>query len=648
MKFINLGVLAHVDAGKTTTVEQMLYYQKEVKAPGSVEKGNTKTDFLAIERERGISVKSSSVQLLVNDIKINIIDTPGHIDFTGEVERALSVLDGVVLVISSAEGIQSQTERFFEAIKTLKIPTVIFLNKIDRFGCEPLNVLESLKKEFSRGIIPLNNPVDYGTNDCKVVACDFSEDSILDICDLDDNIASKYLEGEELTKQEIVDSLMKLTKECKAFPLYFGAASMGIGIDMLMDGITKYLPFVSASDDGDLSGIIYKIEHDNVMGKIAHVRLYEGFIKNRDNLALFRNGSEPFNEKVTQIRAVSGSKMEDSGILKAGDIGAVYGLSNAKTGDMIGRLLERKQFQMAVPLLLVQVFSNNGDPMKLLKAISELSDEDPLLEYEWDADEREIVIKIMGDIQLEVLSYLLKERYNLDVTFSPPSVIYKETPEKPGIGFEAYTMPKPCWAVVKLQIDPAPQGSGYHFESLIKENVLPGRYQNHVEQCIPETLKQGLSGWEVTDLNIKLIDGEHHTVHTHAMDFFVATPVAVMNGLENCGTSLLEPFVKMRLIADESLSGKLIGDILSMRGEFDSPVMISGKVHIEALVPVATSMDYSIKFSSLTSGHGIIKSEFFGYKKCPAEIGIGKTRKRRGVNPLDRAKWILFKRSAIK
>ena len=646
MKLINLGILAHVDAGKTTTVEQLLYHSGEVKSPGSIEKGNTKTDFLAIERERGISVKSSSAQFQINGIKINIIDTPGHMDFTGEVERALSALDGVVLVISSAEGIQSQTERFFDAVKALKIPVLLFVNKIDRFGCEPLSVLKSLKNEFAESIIPLNIPTRYGTTDCEVSSPAFSEDAIASLCDLDDDLAEKYLYDDKLSDAEIESALKRLTRESLAFPLYFGAASLGIGIPALIEGIGAYLPAADLSPDGELSGIIYKVEHESSAGKTAHVRLYGGSLKNREMVTLFRKDHEPFQEKITQIRTVSGSKREDSGILLGGDIGAVYGLSNAKTGDTIGRMLEQRAFQMAVPLLLVQVFSKSGEEMKLMTAISELSDEDPLLAYEWDPDEREIVIKIMGDIQLEVIRYLLKERYNLDVTFSPASVIYKETPEKSGIGFESYTMPKPCWAVVKLQIDPLPRKSGYRFQSAIKDNVLPGRYQNHVAQIIPETLKQGPLGWEVTDLSVTLTDGEHHMIHTHPMDFFVAAPVAVMDGLQNCGTTLLEPLVKMRLTADEDLSGKLIGDILSMRGEFDSPVIASGKVSMEAVVPVASSMDYTIRFSSLTSGRGILKSEFYGYEKCPVELG--KTAKRRGINPLDRAKWILFKRNAIK
>ena len=240
---------------------------------------------------------------------------------------------------------------------------------------------------------------------------------------------------------------------------------------------------------------------------------------------------------------------------------------------------------------------------------------------------------------------MLLERYNLAVNFSPPSVIYKETPTRQGLGLERYTMPKPCWAVVKLQIDPLPMGSGLQYQSTVSNNSLLYRYQNHIETAVPEALKQGRLGWEVTDLKVTLIDGQHHHVHTHPLDFFLATPIAVMKALEDSGSTLLEPLVKLNLSADESFASRLIGDILKMRGEFDSPVMANGKVEIEAIVPVSTSIDYPIQFSSLTSGRGIIKADFYGYKACPLELGA--TAKRRGVDPLDRDKWILHKRGAL-
>jgi len=645
MVIINLGILAHVDAGKTTTVEQMLYISGGLRSLGSVDRGNTQTDFLPIERQRGISVATASVSLETATHKINIIDTPGHMDFTGEVERALSVLDGVILVVSAAEGIQSQTERFWKALREMKIPTIIFLNKIDRMGCDPTAVLQQLQDEFSSKIIPVSAYKNAGETNATTERCPVSEDSILELCENDDTLASQYLESGNVPPEAAKASLTRQTKECAAFPLVYGAAALGVGIAQLIEVIETYLPANLPEPKGELAGIIYKIEHDKTIGKIAHVRLFEGTVQNRDMVTIFRPGLEPFQEKVTQIRKLSGSKREDVGLACGNEIAAICGMTGAKAGDMVGQMLQLRHSKIATPLFSVQVYGQEGKENQLLQAISELSDEDPLMDYTWNYNERELVIRTMGKIQLEILEYLLLERYGMAVAFSPPSVIYKETVASQGIGHESYTMPKPCWAIVTLQADPLPRGGGCQYKSATHKSVLQDRYQNHVEIAVAEAVKQGRLGWEATDLCFTLISGESHIYHTHPMDFFLATPIAVMRALENAGSVLLEPLVKLRLTAAEDLSGKLIGDIIKMRGAFDSPVIKDGKLEIEAIVPVAASMDYSIRFSSLTSGRGIIKSDFHGYVECPLELGA--TAKRRGIDPLDRDKWILYKRGAL-
>ncbi|MCL2397985.1 MAG: GTP-binding protein [Defluviitaleaceae bacterium] len=645
MQIMNLGILAHVDAGKTTTVEQMLYLSGKLRSLGSVDKGSTQTDFLSIERQRGISVTSAAVDLEMEGVKIGIIDTPGHMDFTGEVERALSVLDGAVLVVSAAEGIQSQTKRFWKALRQMKLPTIIFLNKIDRVGCDPNAVLKALQKEFSPGIIPINQYQNAGTADVAVENCTLSEDSILELCENDSDLAERYLEHGVLSAAEAEAALIHQTRECLVFPLAYGAAGLGIGVADLMEAIRLYLPANPILSDGEPAGIVYKIEHDKTRGKVAHIRLYEGALRNRDVLNVYRRGAEPFQEKITQIRKVSGSRHEDVGLFCGNEIAAVCGMAGAKVGDMVGRMMERQNIRLSEPLYSVRLYGPEGKERELIQAISELSDEDPLMDYAWNPDVRELVIRIMGKIQLEILEYLLLERYGLGVTFSSPSVIYRETPASPGIGLEAYTMPKPCWAVVKLLVEPLARGGGYYYETAISDNILQQRYRNHIEIAIPEALKQGRLGWEVTDLKVTLIDGESHKFHTHPLDFFLATPIAVMKALDNAGSVLLEPLVKLQLQADEGLAGRIIGDILEMRGTFDTPVIAKGLVEMEAIVPVAASMDYHTQFSSLSSGNGIITSDFYGYKDCPLEIGA--TARRRGVDPLDRDKWILHKRGAL-
>ena len=645
MRVINLGILAHVDAGKTTTVEQMLYMSGNLRSLGSVDKGSTQTDFLAVERERGISVFSASVDLEIEKLRIRIIDTPGHMDFTGEVERSLSILDGAVLLVSAAEGIQSQTERFWKVLRQLNIPTIIFLNKIDRAGCNPEAVLDTLCSEFSPAIIAINRCKKPGEAEVSVEPCTFSEDTIFKLCENDKSLAERFLNEEDLSEQEIQSSFARQVGEALLFPLVYGASITGLGISELREAIMAYLPSNPLLAEGEPQGIVYKIEHDKNLGKVAHIRLYKGSLSKRDLVTLHRANAESFQEKITQIFKVSGSRREDIAKICGNEVAAVCGMAAAKVGDMVGQLHERKNIRMAEPLFTVQVYGEKGKERELLQAISELSDEDPLMSYAWNPDLREVLIHIMGKIQLEILAYLLLERYGLSVSFSLPSVIYKESPQKLGIGLERYTMPKPCWAIVKLQVEPLKRGSAYVYESKIGDSVLQRSYRNHIETAVQDALKQGRLGWEVTDLKVSLLDGESHIFHTHPLDFFLATPIALMKALDNAGSTLLEPLVKLKLTADEEFTGKLIGNILEMRGEFDSPHISKGKVEMEAIVPLSSSMDYPIQFSSLTAGRGTISSDFYAYKECPLELGS--TAARRGIDPLDRDKWILHKRGAL-
>lgn len=638
MKIINLGVLAHVDAGKTTTVEQILFSFGNLRSLGSVDKGSAHTDSLGVERERGISVSNASVSIVMGNLRLNIIDTPGHMDFTGEVERALSVLDGVVLVVSAAEGIQSQTERFWKVLRQMKIPTIIFINKIDRDGCDPGCILANLHKSFETKIISINS---IGNID----KLSFTDDGILELCENDVGLANMYLEEGRVSVDDLKASLVKQTLQALAFPLVYGASIQGLGVEVLVDAITTYLPQQEISKGGDLSGVIYKIEHDKVMGKIAHARLFDGAIENRETITVSRYGEAPFLQKITQIRKLSGLKYEDTGQAFGNEIASICGMQDVRAGDILGEIMDRRDIKIATPLFFVKILGEKGQETQLMQAISELYDEDPLLEYTWNHEERELIIRTMGTIQLEIIKYLILERYGMDVKFSAPSVIYKETVANIGVGHESYTMPKPCWAVVTLEVAPLSRGEGYRYQSLTHKSVLQERYQNHVKIAIDEAVKQGRLGWEVTDVEFSLTNGQSHIFHTHPMDFFLATPIAVMRALENASPVLLEPLVKLRMQASEDLAGKLIGDVVKMRGEFDTPVIKNGKLEMEAIVPVATSMDYFVHFSSSTSGKGTIQSDFYGYVDCPVELG--QMAKRRGIDPLDRDRWILYKRGAL-
>jgi ribosomal protection tetracycline resistance protein len=301
---------------------------------------------------------------------------------------------------------------------------------------------------------------------------------------------------------------------------------------------------------------------------------------------------------------------------------------------------------MSIPYLRVQAYPESDDLYpRLVEAFQGLADEDPALDVEWVQDKKELNLKIMGLIQMEILSSILMERFNLNVRFSKASVIYKETPSRAGEGFVSYTMPKPCWAVLRFMIEPGERGSGVQYSSVVRTEYILERYQKQVEKTIPKALEQGLYGWEVTDIKITLIDGEYHVEHTRPPDFAVATPMGIMDGLAYTGTTLLEPVLKFSISAPEDASGRILNDLVQMRGTFDSPLILNGAFNVEGIVPAATSMDYHIRLASMTGGRGTITTTFSGYRECSIENGA--TAPRKGVNPLDRAKYILYARNAI-
>lgn len=659
MKCINIGVLAHVDAGKTTLCERLLALAHAIREPGSVDKGSAVTDWLPIERERGISVAAASASLTWRDAAINIIDTPGHADLAADTERALLAVDAVVLVVSAADGVEAQTRKYWQSIRALDIPCAIFINKCDRLGVVADDVRADISMNLTKNTVYFNDPHDEGagtfsTTDKGVAS--LTDDELLTILEDDEDAAMAFLDGARPSDDEIARALRERVASAKVYPAIWGAASNGTGAERLLDAIADLLPQADRDDGAPLSGVIFKVEHDERMGKASIARIFSGEMKNRDAIELTRP-SEPVGSderthsgKITQIRRVMGASRIDSGAARAGDVAAIYGLEAARAGDVIGdfaRISERisRNARLAIPLMSSCVSAAPEHISDLLAEVSRLRDEDPLLDLEWDPSTREITIKIMGKIHLEIIERVLADRCPFEVSFSRPSVIYRETPERAGEGYEEYTMPKPCWAIVRLAISPLPRGAGLEFSSSVPNDQMLYRYQNHVEISVARTLKQGLYGWQVTDLRVELIGGEHHPVHTHNMDFFLATPIAVMDGLRNCGTKLLEPTLDIVMTADESLAGKLMGDVLAMRGTAHGSTIKGGSVTIEAEIPASEASEYPAAFASITSGKGVMSSEFCGWRECPKELAA--VRPRIGVDPLDRAKWILANRGAV-
>ena len=632
----NIGIFAHVDAGKTTLSEQLLMHAGAIRRVGSVDEGTAHTDNLPVEQRRGISVKATCVSLTWRDTAINLIDTPGHVDFSAEVERSLWALDAAVVVVCAVEGVQPHTETLFHALKEQHIPTLFFLNKTDREGADAARVLGQIRRLLTADAVPMAD-----------------EDAVTEfVCAQDDDLLERYLSGEDLSADFIRTRLADMTRAARACPVYAGSALRDEGVIPLLDGMVDFLPAPTDNGDG-LCGVVFASTQDRVLGRGVWVRLYAGSLENRAPVTL-PAGVDPLTgeeklvqRKITQIRRVDGS---DAGSLTDGEIGVIYGLGDVKVGQVLGdeALLPCRvePGHLRTPLITVQVIPEKPEDMQSLRVACEaLSAEDPLLQVRYAKALNELQLHVMGTIQLEIIQELLDTRFGMKVTFSKPAVIYKETIARPASGFVAYTMPKPCWAIMRFEIEPAPRGSGVTFKSTVPVRDILLRYQHQVEQALPLALHQGRLGWEVTDVNITLVDGNHHQFHTHPLDFIVATPWGIQDGLQRGGSTLLEPILEVRFLLPPDCVGRVMSDVALMRGEVTHTETDADRVLMTALVPVATSVDYASTLASATSGRGSMSVKLHGYRACPLELGA--TAARRSVDPLDTAKYILAARSAL-
>ena len=479
---INIGVLAHVDAGKTSLTEQLLFRGGALRTAGAVDLGTAQTDTLAVEQMRGISVKTADAVLETEKAVINIIDTPGHADFISEVERALSVLDCAVVVISAVEGVQAQTEILLSAVQKLELPCVLFINKLDRAGSDFEAVLADLREQLTgRSLLCVNRPENEGELTADVIPDgDCLENAV--VLTGDEGMVENFLLGQELDFAQTVCAAV----ENGAAPVLCGSSKTGAGCGELLEFLSTCMPQAKTESD-EFCARVFRVEHDKMLGKLAHVRIFSGSVQPRQSVYLPRLDQE---EKIAGIRRPLGRKQADIPAAEAGDIAVLFGLSAVRAGDILGRgKPPRAESALAVPLLTVKAEPEKPEElMALVSALTALSDEDPMLHFLWIWEKKEIQLRIVGKIQLEILGELLLERYNLRAVFSAPSVIYKETPTTAGEGFDAYLMPKPCWAILKFWIEPLPRGSGLVYESRTSPSRLLYRYQNHVETAVSEAL----------------------------------------------------------------------------------------------------------------------------------------------------------------
>ena len=631
----NIGIFAHVDAGKTTLSERILVHSGAVRQAGSVDQGTAHTDTLPVEQRRGISVKATSVSCHWKGLTFNLIDTPGHTDFSSEIERSLWALDGAVLLLDAVEGLQPQTEVLFHLLKEQGIPVLFFLNKTDREGAEPSRVVAHIRSMLTPDVVELAD---------RSAVTEF-------VCGTDEALMERFFAGDEIPWGDCEARLRALVCRGECCPVLHGSALRDQGVTELLDAVVDYLPEPAEVDE--LCGVVFACGVDRVMGRGLLVRLYGGRLENRQAVNIVVGADavtgQPRTEqrKITQIRDVSGN---DLGVLEAGMVGVLYGLGDVPIGHVFGRreALPRKiePGMLRSPLVRVQVIPDKPEEMRALRdACMTLSAEDPMLHANYVQALDQLQVNVMGTMQFEILEEMLRTRFGLTAHFSEPAVIYKETIRRAATGFVDYTMPKPCWAIMHFLVEPGARGSGVTFESKVPLKDIMARYQHQVENTIPRALRQGRLGWEVTDVKITLTAGEHHLEHTHPLDFVVATPMGIQDALQNGGSTLLEPILEAKFLLPTECIGRVISDVNAMRGEVLNTVTMGDRVMLTALVPVSTSLNYSTTLAMATGGRAAMTARLHGYRECPLELGA--TTPRRTVDPLDKARYILVVRNAL-
>ena len=540
-----------------------------------------------------------------------------------------------MLVICAVEGVQPQTEVLFHALREQNIPTIIFLNKMDREGADPQRVLSQIRRMLTPNAALLNDETDLAEI----------------VCSFDDDLLEKYLSGETFPLSFLQTRMSELSRRGEACPVLTGSALRDMGVEDVLDAIVACLPAPEAGET--LCGVTFAAAQDKMLGRGVWVRLYGGKIENRDAVTL-PAGVDPLTgeertvqRKIIQIYDVNG---KNAGKLSAGEIGIVYGLGDVAIGHVFGdeRKLPRRVApgSLRTPLITVQAIPDSMDKMPDLRAACEiLSGEDPLLQARYVRSLNQLHLSVMGAIQLEILEELLQTRFDLTVTFTKPAIIYRETIAEEAIGYVAYLAPKPCWAILKFIIRPGKRGSGVVYRSEVHVRDVQLRYQHQVEQALPLALHQGRLGWQVDDVEITLIEGGDHQFHTHPLDFIVATPMAIQDGLARGGSTLLEPVLDVRFLLPQDCVGRVMSDIANMRGETLESEFDGERVIMNARVPVATSLDYATTLASITGGRGAMSVKLHGYEPCPLELGA--TAQRRSVDPLDTSKYILAARSAL-
>lgn len=668
----NIGIAAHIDAGKTTTTERILFYSGIVHKMGEVHEGTAVTDWMAQERERGITITAAAISTKWLDHQINIIDTPGHVDFTIEVERSMRVLDGIIAVFCSVGGVQPQSETVWRQADRYKVPRMAFVNKMDRTGANFFKVYQQICDRLRANAVAIQIPIgsenefrgivdlvgmkafiytnDLGTDiqeteipaDVQQLAQEYRTKLIESVAETDDALTGKYLEGEDFTEQEVRSALRKATIAGTVVPVLCGSAFKNKGVQRLLDAVVDYLPAPTevppiqgklpngevttrpADDEAPLAALAFKIMSDPY-GRLTFLRVYSGVLSKGSYIL---NSTKEKKERISRLIVMKADDRIEVDELHAGDLGAALGLKDTLTGDTIcdeNSPVILESLYIPEPVISVAVEPKTKQDMeKLSKALQSLSEEDPTFRVSVDPETNQTVIAGMGELHLEILVDRMLREFKVEANVGQPQVAYRETIRRPTQAegkFIRQSGGKGQYGHVVVEIEPADTGSGFEFVSKIVGGTVPKEFISPAEQGMKEACEAGiLAGYPLIDVKVTLVDGSYHDVDSSEMAFKIAGSMAIKEGVPKASPVLLEPMMKVEVEVPEEFIGNVIGDINSRRGQIEGQGMEEGLAKVKAKVPLAEMFGYATDIRSKTQGRGIFSMEFSHYEEVPRSV----------------------------
>jgi elongation factor G len=671
----NIGIMAHIDAGKTTTTERILYYTGKLHRMGEVHEGAATMDWMEQEKERGITITSAATTCYWNDYRINIIDTPGHVDFTAEVERSLRVLDGAVALFCAVGGVEPQSETVWRQADKYRVPRIAFVNKMDRVGADFLHAIQMMKDRLKANAVPIHLPVGQGDMFKGIIdlitmkARMYNEDTLgatfedieipasfraqanehkqklLEaVSDIDDTLLVKFLEGKEITQEEIIRVLRAATIQVKIIPVLCGSSFKNIGVQSLLDKVVELLPsphdseeiighhahkddqiIRKASDDEKFTALAFKIMTDPYVGKLCFFRVYSG---KAEAGSYIYNSISGKKERLGRILQMHANHREDIKEVFCGDIAAAVGLKHTKTGETLCDqddpiILEKMTFPEPVIQIAIEP-KTKVDQDKLGESLGKLSDEDPTFRVSSDEETGQTLIAGMGELHLEIIVDRLKREFKVEANVGKPQVAYKETIRKKVFQegkFVRQSGGKGQYGHVWISIEPNEKGKGFVFENKIVGGAIPREYIPAVEQGIEEAMKNGvLAGYPVEDVKATLTDGKYHDVDSSEMAFKIAGSIAFKEAARKANPVILEPIMEVEVVTPEDYMGDVMGDISSRRGRIEGMSQRSDAQVIKSLVPLSEMFGYATVLRSMTQGRAIYSMQFSHYDEAPKSI----------------------------